>query len=183
MKRQYNLEDEFIDKIISVAYGDANIFERFQIYWASLNDVRVRRLLNEYKETAEIVNSFDASECPEELLEKVNSQIGVKTKSSGTVRGNIESIFLYRPLISASAAVILISLVASVLLFRQPKIQKKYSTAQIELAERQVKESLAMVSRVFDKAENRVTNKILIKQVAPPINESLSIINNLFNGG
>jgi hypothetical protein len=50
-------------------------------------------------------------------------------------------------------------------------------------AERQVKESLAIVGRVFNITEDQLQNQIIKKQVVPPLRQSILIVNDLFKGG
>ena len=54
-KPSNKIEIELIDKIISVAYGDASIIEKIIVMWKAASDENVKNILEEYRATADKV--------------------------------------------------------------------------------------------------------------------------------
>jgi len=63
------LNPVLIDKIINVAYGDANFFERMIVNWKASRISEVRKVLEEYKTTANSVHDVRKEELPEYVIE------------------------------------------------------------------------------------------------------------------
>ena len=91
-------------------------------------------------------------------------------------------IFLARPVYSAAAS-ILILVIASWFIFNAGKPKPKYSEVKVKQAEVQVKETLAIIDRVFQSTRRTIEEDVLKKQVSPPIREGIYVVNNLFKGG
>jgi uncharacterized membrane protein YgaE (UPF0421/DUF939 family) len=85
--------------------------------------------------------------------------------------------------IPATVLGILIVIIISILLLKEPVQTSKYSKAEIELAEKQLKQSLAIVGKAFQKAENDFSNEILNKQVNKNLNRGYYLVNNILIGG
>ena len=73
--------------------------------------------------------------------------------------------------------------IISFFLFRQPATTYKYSKAEIELAQQQLGESVAIVSKVFTKAEQKLDKEILNKHVSKQLNKGLNLVNEYLIGG
>ncbi len=182
--KQYNLNDEkFLYSIISVAYGDAGIIEKFRINLAARKDPRVKQLLDEYKLTADAVSEIPPSECPDYIIEKVEKETGTGERKVSSTRLRFTELFIGKPQFSAAIAIVVVGLIVSVLLINQPSRKPEYNKVQVELAEKQVKQSLALISRVLYSTGDKVENDIITQQVVKPVSKSLTIINNLFDGG
>lgn len=181
MKRSNIINEKLLDSIICTAYGDAGIFERIKVYFYSFKDSRVKELLKEYKQNAYDVHSYRNLDCPKEIVKSAYSKIySEEIKQRNKVRFIP---FAYaRPAIALTASLIIIIVISLFMLRRQPE-EKQYSRADIVKAEAQVKQSLAIVGRVFRKTENKLTEDVFEKQVTPPIRKSFDTINNLLNGG
>ncbi len=183
MKQQHNINDEFLDTIISVAYGDAKLSEKIRVHLAARKDPRVKELLNDYKSTAESLALLREEKCPEYIVNTADKVTGTGEQKAGSAWIETLGFFFKRPVLSASAAVVVIAILVSVLLIRQPDVQPAYSQAQVELAQKQVEESLGMVGKVFKETKYTLATQILLKKVSPPLHESFTIINDLFKGG
>lgn len=181
MNQLKHIKEDLHDRIVAVAYGDAGIIDKLKVYFNAAKNPEVKKLLTEYKETAEAVNILKSEQCPDEIIDSVNKKIKLELNSS---RNNIFQLsnFIKKPVVVFSTAVIVLGIFA-VLLFNKPENKAKYSKAQVELAEKQVKESLALVGEVFRKTQYKLADDVLGKQVSPPIKKGMNLINNLFKGG
>ncbi len=181
MNQSKHISDDLHDRIIAVAYGDAGIIDKLKVFLNAAKNHEVKKLLAEYKETAAAVNSFKEEKCPVEIIDSVNKKI--KPELNGR-RKEILTLgkFIKKPAVVFSTAVIVLGIFAMVL-FYKPENKPEYSQAQVELAEKQVKESLALVGEVFRKTQYKLADDVLGKQVSPPIKKGMNLINNLFKGG
>ena len=181
MKRPNIINEKLIDSIICVAYGDASIPEKIKVYFYSLKDFRVKELLEGHRQTAAGVHSFRDQGCPDEIIKSANKKIQ-NEESKKNKEFKYPGFRFARPMIAAAASLIIIAVISLFILNKQPQ-EKRYSKAELIKAEEQVKQSLAIVGRVFRKTENRLTEDILEKQVTPPIKKSYDTINNILSGG
>ena len=176
MKRQKVIDDRYLDKIVSVAYGDAGILDKLIVYRDAKKNPQVKKLLDEYKATAVEVKDIASKKCPDKLIENTEAQI---RKEKTPVK---YSIVFQKPVYSSAALAIIIA-IAALLIFRQPNQGQKYSKAEVLTAEMQVKQSLGLVGKIFKKTQNTISYDVLDKQVAPPIKKGMNVVNNLLNGG
>jgi hypothetical protein len=180
MKHRLNIDDNLLNRIISAAYGDSNFIEKFRIYLLAAKNKEVKKLLHEYRVTAKAVRRLEPEKCPEEIIEKLNSNSRNADRFPAAVSNFIYP-FIYKPAVSALTAVLVISVIIFFLF--KPSNRNEYSDHQVRLAEKQVKESLVLVNRVFERTAFKVENDILRDQVAKPVNKGVSTINDLFKGG
>jgi hypothetical protein len=167
---EYNLDEELRNKIIAAAYEDAGLVDRLKIYFLTKKDAEAKRIFNEYKATAESIKSIKLEECPDSVIESVKIQTTKEKK-----------LFIQKPAFAVSLLVLIITV--AVLMFQSKKEEPVYTKAEIELAEEQVKASLAIVNKVFKKTENLIQEEVLPKRVGKPIHKSLTIINEVLIGG
>jgi len=76
-----NIKPELIDKIISTAYGDASFIERMIVKWKASRNDEVRKVLEEYKVTANSVHSIRKEKLPEYVIESVRRRIEFENES------------------------------------------------------------------------------------------------------
>ena len=180
MKEQTEINGKFIDKIISVAYGNGNLFDKIKVYIKSYSNPSVKKILYDYKATAKAVK-YASKEY------KLASHLNVIKSELYTRDSIFISLFarLYKPNIIRAAystgAVSIIVIISIFFLLRQPKHEPAYSKEQIALAEKQVKESFALVEKILVKAQNKTTEDIIRNNVLRPIQKGNVIINNLLN--
>ena len=74
-------------------------------------------------------------------------------------------------------------LIVSFFVFRTPAPANKYSKAEIELAEKQFRQSMAIVGEAFKNAENSFSHEVLTKQVNKNLNRGSYLVNNILTGG
>ncbi len=176
------INKNLLHRIISVAYGDAGFFEKVRIYLLASRNSEVNRLLNEYKRTVKALHTLEQDECPAEVLDKVKISTGLDKNVPSRLSFNFFYPLFYKPVFSAIAILVFISGIVFFLLIHNTN-ENSYSKSQIQLAEKQVKQSLVLVNRVFNRTADTIENDVLKEQVAKPVHEGISTINNLFNGG
>ncbi len=154
-----NLKPELVDKIISVAYGDASITERIIINWQASRNDEVRKVLKEYKETASSVHNIKNEELPQQVINSVHRRVEPENESENLLSKIYFALFS-KPIFSAAVVSIFVLAIISMFLFKQPAVTHKYSNAEIELAQQQLEDSFTIVSRVFNKAEQNLIRKL-----------------------
>jgi hypothetical protein len=177
-----NLKPELVDKIISVAYGDANITERIIVKRKASRNNGVRKVLEEYKATANSVHIIKNEELPEYVIESVRRRVELENESEN-IFSKIYFALFNKPIFSAAVVSIFVLAIISFFLFRQPATTHKYSKAEIELAQQQLGESIAIVSKVFTKVEQKLDKEIINDRVNKQLNKSLNLVNEYLIGG
>ena len=171
-KKLNNIDENILDKIIAVAYKDASLKERISIYFLANKNPEVKKLLTEYNETAGNVRKVPLEECPDSVITSLEIKTGKEKKS-----------FIIKPVYAFTIVVLFISALVSVLLDQNKEKEPVYTKAEVAQAEMQVKTSLAIINRVFQKTENLLDDDILPKRVGKPVQKSFSIINQVLIGG
>jgi hypothetical protein len=182
MNTRSEINEELLNRIISAAYGDAGLFEKIKIYFLAASNKEVKKIVKEYKQTASAVNHIQIDECPHEVIKNIkNNSVNAEDNLFISVINFLNQLF-YKPMYAAAIVLILVSAAVSLFLFNQ-KSENQISNQQVAAAEEQVKQSIVFVNRIFERTAGRVENDVLKKQVAKPVNEGISTINNLFKGG
>ena len=183
-KESNKLDQKLINKIIRVAYGDAGIVDQFYIsFKASLNE-KIKELLEEYKQTANAVHSVKQENVTDQIIKSVKNYAALEQKNYSSSKLSYLFFLIFgKKVIPAVVLSTILVIIVSFLLFRNPTPTQKYSKAEIELAEKQFKESLAIVGKTFDKAEKDFSSEILNKQVNKNLNRGYSLVNNILTGG
>ncbi len=179
MKQSNQIDEKIIDKIISVAYGSAGIVDRIKVYFYSLRNPEIKKLLNEYKQTADAIHSYRDIKCPENII---NSSLQKISKENKQRKLLIFELLLRKPIITVASVIVIAAFIA-IFITRKPQVERTYSKAEVEIAEKQVKQSLALVGKIFRSTGNTLSQDIIEKQVVPPFHKSLETVNYLFKGG
>ncbi|NNG26041.1 MAG: hypothetical protein HKM87_00830 [Ignavibacteriaceae bacterium] len=182
MINSYNIDSKLSDKIINVAYRDASITERVIVSWIALRNDEVRKVLEAYKATANSVHSIKKAELPEHIIESLNGRIELESKSENLISKIYFALFS-KPIFSATVVSFFVLAIISTFIFRQPATTHEYSEAEIELAQQQLGESIAIVNKVFIKAEQKLENEIINDRVSKQLNKGLNLINEYLIGG
>ena len=180
------IDEKLLDKIITVAYGDAGLYDRLNIWMNARRNLEIKKLLDEYKLTASSVHSLDEKKLPEANLKSVYQEIGQREKTKPAVpfiHSFIHSFNFSKPLVSSAAIGVIIITIVSVLLFYKPQPEQKYTKAEIELAQQQLGESLAIVNKVFQNTEKTLDAEVISKHVSKPLNKGLIYLNDYLIGG
>jgi len=176
------LHPELVDKIISVAYGDASFFERMIVNWKASRISEVRKVLEEYKSTANSVQSIRKDELPEYVVESVRRRIEFENESENLISKIYFALFA-KPVFSATVVSIFVLAIISIFIFRQPSATHEYSKTEIELAQQQLGESIAIVNKVFNTAEQKLDKEIIYDRVSKQLNKGLNLVNEYLIGG
>lgn len=177
----YKINEQLHDKIISAAYGDARIVDKIKIYLLAKKYLEVRSLFDEYRSTSKAVRSIEKEFMPEELLNNIKLQTGIKEPQRNSFFFDFYSFVFTRPAVSAFAAAVFIIIVITSAFIKGPDLSSQYSQEEIALANKQARQAFAIIGKVFNQTEKTLKNDILAKRVGQPINEGLNMVNNLFN--
>lgn len=171
--KQFNKEisEEYLDKIIAVAYGDASLLDKIKVNMDARKDEKVKQILLKYKSTASVVHSI--------AKEDYQNSTNTRLVSKHAFPTNILRFVVYKPAVSSAFVAALIIILAAVVLLRKPEPKQTYTRAQVELAEKQVKESFAIVAAVFNRSSNEIRNDVLNKKVGGNLQKGVSIINDI----
>ena len=82
-------------------------------------------------------------------------------------------------MISAAATVVL-AVIIFLGIFANRSIQHQYTKAEIEYADKQARQALDIVSKIFNQTNVTLKEDVLNSRVAKPIRESMGIVNGLF---
>ncbi|MBT8385779.1 MAG: hypothetical protein KJO12_00075 [Ignavibacteria bacterium] len=182
MTNSDNMSQKLMDKIINVAYGDASITEKIIVKWKAFRNSEVKKVLGEYKTTANSVHNINKEELPEFFIESVRRRIEFENESENLISKIYFALFS-KPIFSAAVVSIFVLALLSFFLFRQPATTYKYSKAEIELAQQQLEDSFTIVTRVFNKAEQKLDKEIIKDRVSKQLNKGLNFINEYLIGG
>jgi hypothetical protein len=165
------ITEEYIEKIISAAYRDGNLFDRIKIYLDARKDEKVKQLLTEYKSTASEVHS----------LAKEDYHAGVKNEEHAKQKfvSNILGFVIYKPAVSSALAAACVVIILAITMLNKPKPEPTYTKAQVEHAAKQVNKSFAIIASVLRRSSNEITNDVLEKKVGGQLQKGVSIINNV----
>lgn len=182
-KKSHELNEEMLNKIISVAYGDATLRDKFIVMRAAKQNPNIRETLNSYKQNAKDVDALREEEYPDDLLKNVfRKNIPVFKKTSSFLFDLYSTVFS-RPIISAITTIVLITTIVTTLIVNRPtQISYHYSQAEINNADQQARKAFAIVGKFFKQTQITLENEIMGKRVAKPINDGIGIVNNILEG-
>lgn len=184
-KESNKMNQKLIDKIIKVAYGDAGIFDWIYIQLKAVISEEIKSILVDYRSTAKAIHHLKQEDTPDQIIEKVNQSIQPATKGNSIFSVISYGFFSFfgKKAIPATVFGIIIVFVISLFLLREPAPTHKYSKAKIELAQKQLKQSLAIVGRAFQTAEKGFSEEILGNQINKNLNRGYYLVNNILTGG
>lgn len=172
------------EKLISAAYGDTGLSERIKIQLLIRKNPEYKKFYNEFHKTAQAVHKIKLYDCPEEIIEKASDLVDKEVQKSGK---SVTALLFDRPVIAVFTAVILLG--AALITFNithhqiQVKDEPKYSGAEVQMAEQQVKSSFVTISRLLNKTTEKLEKDILRQKVSKPIKQGVEVINQLFPKG
>jgi hypothetical protein len=179
------LDQKLIDKVIKVAYGDAGIADVAYIHMKAATSREIKDLLEEYKHTAKAVQNVKREEVPDHIIESVKiCTVGKEQRESFASRSsNASFMFFAKRAIPATVLGIVLVLIVSFFVIKSPGPAHKYSKAEIELAEKQFRQSMVIVGEAFQNAEKSFSDEVLNKQVNKNLNRGYYLVNNILTGG
>lgn len=184
-KESNNLDQKLIDKIINVAYGDAGFFELIYVHFKSISNNEIKFLLDEYRKTAKTVHNIKLEEVSNFISERINNITGgINKKHFIFSRITYASFYFFsNKAIPVTVFSVMFMVIVSFFVFKEQTPPHKYSYAEIELAQKQLKQSLAIVGRIFQKTENSFNKEILQNQINKNLNRGYFLVNNILIGG
>lgn len=171
------MDDKLLNSIIRVAYGEASFLEKLKIRKLAEGNSEIRGLLEKHIQIANTSRNLEAEAFPQELLKNVKNITKVGSPKEKSLFFDIYSFIFMRPAISAAIFSVIILSLISTLVFKRPEIHQQYSRQEIEVADQQVKQSLALIASVFKKTTTTVEKDILTERVSKPIKESFNLVN------
>ena len=178
--KSFNIDNDLLNKIISVAYGDASLKDKLHIRRLAGNREEVKKLLEEYRAVAAEVHSLKEEDCPQTLIHN----LPVKALRRKSLSMDLYSLIFSKPIFTAAVSAVLLAAVVFGIMNNKPiAYRHNYSQADVLLAERQAKQAFAIVGKIFNETSTTLKNEVIESKVAKPIGESLGIVNNLINKG
>ncbi len=173
------MNEEMENKIIALVYGELNSAERIKVGRIIEENDEAKRIYEEHKRVHNSVKNLKQEECPEDLIQKVNAKfkLGENKKS---FLADLYTLFISRPALGVASAVVIIFIIVSTLFINRPAQYNGYTRAEVELANRQVEYSLAVIGKIFDKTEKTIEKEVLATRVGKPIKEGINLVNHLF---
>lgn len=182
-KKSYELNEEMLNKIISVAYGDATLKDKFIVMRAAEQNQEIQEALNSYKQTANDVDALREEEYPDDLIKNVSRKNIPVFKKTSSFLFDLYSTVFSRPIISATTTIVLITAIVTTLIVNKPaQISYHYSKAEINNADQQARKALAIIGKFFKQTQSTLENEIMGEHVAKPINDGIGIVNNILEG-
>jgi len=176
-KKSSEISEQLLSKIISVAYGNGSLIDKFQVKRLINKDFELKELYEEYRRTAEAVHSLYSEKYEHE---SAISPHELKSKPRKII-DDIYSIFLGKPIISSAVVtVLLISIMFSV--FNEREISfNGYTLAEVEKADIDSRHAISIVANIFKNTGKTLKTDILYKEVSVPIRSGINTVNKLFN--
>jgi hypothetical protein len=178
-KKSFEINESLLNKIISVAYRDADLFDKLQVESLSKKHSEVKDLLNEYKKTADDVEKIKEEKCPDELLVLIKDKTIDVKENSKTFISDFFSVIFRSPVVSTALVIIVVGAVLFGV-FLKDQQEYKYSIKEIELADKQTKQALAIVGKIFNETNTTLKEEVFKSRVTKPIRESMDVVNELF---
>ena len=170
MKTTKRINEEYLNKIISVAYGDAILIDKVKIYLDARRDTNIKKILNEYRTTAREVHLISS--------EEFKGSVPVNNPKISSWLLNYLNQFFRRPILStAMALMITVGVAGYFIISSNDSPINGYSKAELTLAEKQAKESFAIVASIMNKTGNKLKNEVFVEKINKPINKTLIIVN------
>lgn len=171
------MNEKLLNRIIKVAYGEASIGDNISIHNLAKKDDEVRRVLEEHSKIADQARDINLEVFPESILRNIKNTISFKPNKERSLLFDIYSFIFRRPATFAAILSVIILSLISTLIFNRPEIHQQYTPKEIEVADRQVKHSLALIASVFKKTSATVEKDILTDRVSRPLKESINLVN------
>jgi hypothetical protein len=176
------VEEKLLNRIIAVAYKDATFREKFKIYKLAKKDSEVKSTLDEYRKVANKTHNVDLENCPDEIVENVKKITRIKPRKDNSLLLDLYSFVFRRPAVSTAIFSVFIIALVSTFIIKRPEIHQQYSKQEIELADQQIKHSLALIAGVFKKTTLTIEDDVLTNRVSKPIKKSFNLVNDYLKG-
>jgi len=179
-KKSFKIDEKLLEKIVSVAYGNAGFIDKIGVRRLSKKYPEVKKTLEDYKKTAAELKSLEFNSCPDEIIKNVENFFNIDKKNKRSLLTDLGYIFITKPIYSAVAVTILVIAILFSSTMERNFENSEFSKKEVKDAEEQVEKALALIGKVFVSARNTLEKDILTKQVSKPLNESVKSVNELF---
>ena len=183
-KKSFELSEEFQNKIISAAYGDASVLDKIQVLRAVAKNPEAKKLYASYMLTAAEVKQIKEESYNNDFISRLTRKNVPAAKNKNSITFDFLSIVFTRPIISLATVIILFASITISLFLNKP-VQKNYNEvndAEILRAQEQAKYAFTIVDNIFKQTNSTLQNEILGDKVTKPIKESVGIVNNILKG-
>ena len=169
MKTTEKISEEYLDKIISVAYGDSGVTDKLKLYFDASKNPDIKKLLNEYRGTAREVHLLPREEYD-------GKQVTNKTNIPDRFLNYVYQ-FFRRPILAAMAVMLISGVVGYVIISNSNNSTGEYTRAELILAKKQAKESFAIVASIMNKTEDKLKKEVFYEKINKPVNKTMAILN------
>jgi hypothetical protein len=180
-KKSFELTEELHNKIISAAYGEANLLDKLQVLRAVAKNPDVKKLYASYMWTAAEVKQIKEENFTNDFVSRLTQENIPAAKKNNSFSYDFLAIVFARPIISSAVTIVLIASIAAALIFNKP-VQRSYNETEILQARDQAKYALSIVDNIFKQTNITLQKEILGDRVTKPIKESIGIVNNILKG-
>ncbi|MDZ7764621.1 MAG: hypothetical protein U5K00_09360 [Melioribacteraceae bacterium] len=148
----------------------------------------LKDIYNEYKSTADSVHELEKEKMPDTILQNAEKTTEVNiTRKEYSFFNDLTAIFFSKPQLAFIATAIVAALLIFSLITKQNNEidfdNSQYTKNEVELAIKQAKQTLMLVSQILSSTQASVTEDIIPNRVIKPINESFEYVNDLFKKG
>lgn len=183
-----NIDPGEKDLIINAAYGGITLFEKLKAKKLMRENPALKKFYDEYKSTADSVHQLEKEKMPASILQNAEKTTEVNiTRKEYSFFNDLTTIFFSKPQLAFIAtAIVAALLIFSVITKQNNSIdfdKSEYTKNEVELANRQAKQTLMLVSQILSSTQASVTEEIIPNRVIKPINESFEYVNDLFKKG
>jgi len=162
------MNENLKDKIIRVAYNDASIREKVEVFFYIKKNAEARKIFDDYRKTAKAVHAISKNPMPTKVVNKLNKIVIEKIKSD---RGSRK---FTSPVFALTLSVLLIAIFTFTFLKKNTNYYDGYDQATVETASEQTLASLKMVAQIFSQTKKIVIGEVLIKKVSKPIHNGFT---------
>jgi hypothetical protein len=174
----YNVSENLSNVLISAAYGDVSFLKQLRLRLIRKINPLADKIYQEHKKIADEIKTTGKNTCPPQIVDSVFSRLEITSEPKHNFREDLYSIFMFKPVYTYAVVLLIIGGLLFSIFQDTPKV--KYTNAEIQLADRQAKETLLLVSAIFNKTSSTLTNDILPEQVTKRINKGVNVIEDLF---
>jgi len=176
------ISEQMLDKIISVAYNDASIWDKIRVMMAAKRNKKIKAILDSFKSTASEVHKIQEEVYSNAQLHSLKNEAIEKIELKNNFVIDLLNIVVNKPIISTAAVILLVGML--VVSFLQTRtVEYQYSQTEIESAHQKAKQAFAIIGKVFNDTKITFEEEVLGEKVGAPINEGFDIINLLFKEG
>ncbi|MCF8259980.1 MAG: hypothetical protein K9J12_04345 [Melioribacteraceae bacterium] len=175
------MEEKTINKIIEVAYGGGSLFDKMKIRKLISENSEAKAIYDEYSSTASDVHKLTLEDCPDEIISNSISNLEIKVKNRFFL--DLYELLFTKPAYTAAIMAVTSIVIISTIFIDRPQPESLFTPQEVEVADKQVKEALLIVSHLFVKSKDTIKEDVLTNKVSKPLNKGINIVNNLLEEG